>query len=113
MRDDDRRLADILEAARAVLRFVEGRDESDLAQDEMLVAALLQKIVVIGEAAASVSEDRRRAMDELPWREMIGMRNLVAHHYWRVEPQILWATVRRDLPALISQLEAAGVGRSE
>jgi len=40
---------------------------------------------------------------------MIGMRNLVTHDYWQVDPAILWRTVRRDLPKLVKQLDAIGL----
>ncbi len=105
---DDERLTDILDVARA-MRFVKGRSQADLSSDDLLVAALVQKITVIGEAAARVSDERRAELSHLPWREMIGMRNLVTHDYWQVDPEILWRTVTGDIPALLEQLDAIGL----
>lgn len=109
MRRDDDRLIDIRDAARAAVRFAKGRSAEDVAKDELLVAALIQKITIIGEAAGRVSEARQAEMPELPWREMIGMRNLVTHDYWQVDPAILWRTVTGDIPKLLKQLDAIGL----
>jgi uncharacterized protein with HEPN domain len=89
MRRDDERLIDVRDAARAARRFIKGRTAEDVANDELLAAALIQKITVIGEAAGRVSEARQAELPQLPWREMIGMRNLVTHDYWHVDPVIL------------------------
>jgi len=109
MRRDDERLIDVREAARAASRFVKGRKANDVATDELLAAALLQKITVIGEAAGRVSNTRQAELPQLPWREMTGMCNLVTHDYWQVDPAILWRTVTRDLPKLLKQLDAIGL----
>ncbi|MGH2489615.1 MAG: HepT-like ribonuclease domain-containing protein [Candidatus Limnocylindria bacterium] len=109
MRRDDERLIDIRDAVRAALRFVEGRSADDVASDELPAAALIQKITVIGEAAGRVSEARRADLSELPWREMVGMRNLVTYDYWQVDPAILWQTVTGELPQLLQQLDRIGL----
>ena len=59
MRRDDERLIDIRDAAQAALRFAKGRSAKDVATDELLAAALIQKITIIGEAAGRVSEARQ------------------------------------------------------
>lgn len=107
MRRDDERLQDILEAAEAAQRFARGRSRKDLDADELLTAALVHMIVVIGEAAAAVSERTKSRLPDLPWRGMIGMRNAVIHSYWRVDHDALWQTVEHDLPEL-----AVGVRRA-
>ena len=109
MRRDDERLIDVRDAALAARRFVKGRKAEDVVNDEILAAALIQKITIIGEAAGRVSTERQAELPDLPWREMIGMRNLVAHDCWQVDPAILWRTVTRDLPKLLKQLDAIGL----
>jgi uncharacterized protein with HEPN domain len=78
MRRDDERLIDIRDAARAARRLVRGRKAEDVATDELLAAALIQKITIIGEAAGRVSDARQAELPELPWRELIFMRILVS-----------------------------------
>ena len=107
MRRDDERLEDILEAVTTARRFASGRSRPDLDRDELLAAGLVHMIVVIGEAAAAVSERTRRRLPDLPWRGMIGMRNAIIHAYWRVDHDALWQTVEHDLPEL-----AVGVRRA-
>lgn len=104
MRRDADRIADIVEAAGAALDFAEGRDRSALDTDRLLEAGLVQQIVVIGEAAAGLSEAFRRAHPELPWAEIIGMRAVVIHAYWQVDHDELWRTLTDDLPTLLGLL---------
>jgi uncharacterized protein with HEPN domain len=106
MRRDADRIADIVEAADAALDFAEGRDRSALDTDRLLEAGLVQKIVVIGEAAAGLSEAFRHAHPEPPWAEIIGMRNVVIHAYWQVDHDELWRTVTDDLPTLLDLLRS-------
>jgi uncharacterized protein with HEPN domain len=61
---------------------------------------------LIGQAARSVSAELQAAHAEIPWREMIGMRNVVVHDYADVDLSLVWKTVREDLPGLIERLNA-------
>ncbi|MBA2263514.1 MAG: DUF86 domain-containing protein [Chloroflexi bacterium] len=105
---DDERLRDIHHATEAALRFVEGRTRADLDADELLTAGLMHEITVIGEAAQSLTSDRREAMTDIPWRQIIGMRNVIVHAYWRIDPDELWRTVSEDLPLLHRRLRESG-----
>lgn len=60
---------------------------------------------IVGEAAARVSEDTKRAHPDIPWAEIVGMRNRLVHVYFDIDLQLVWATVRDDLPTLITLLE--------
>ena len=104
MRGDDERLDDIAQAAATAVRFAGGRTRSDLDADEMLVAALLHQMTVIGEAARSLTAARRQALPSVPWRQIIGMRTILVHSYWRVDRDEIWMTVSSDLPALLASL---------
>lgn len=104
-RRDGERLGDIVDAASAAVRFLGGRDESALSGDDLLEAALVQKITVIGEAASKVSGETKELLNDLPWNDMIGMRNRVVHQYWEIASRILWETVHEELPELIDRLD--------
>lgn len=65
----------------------------------------MRLVEIIGEAAARVSEDARARHPQIPWALIVGMRNRLIHGYNEVDRQVLWETVRTDLPALIAQLE--------
>ena len=80
--------------------YAEGRSRSDLDADAMLRDALVLQVQVIGEAASRVGADTRHAAPEIPWHELRAMRNRLVHEYFRVDLDLLWGTVERDLPAL-------------
>ena len=60
---------------------------------------------IVGEAATHVSEDTRRTHPHIPWAEIVGTRNWLVHVYLGIDLQLVWATVRDDLEALITLLE--------
>jgi len=108
MHEDDRvRLQHMLDAAREALSFVAGRERRDLDADRMLVLALVKSIEIIGEAGTRVSEEGRDATPAVPWPEIIAMRNRLVHAYFDVNLDVVWATVREDLPALVAALQDA------
>ena len=76
MRSDALYLADILDAIEAIERFVTGFDEARFLADELVQSAVLQKLSIIGEAAAKVSDATRDRLPEIPWKEIIGFRNI-------------------------------------
>ncbi len=108
MREDDRvRLHHMLDAAREALSFVAGRKRRDLDTDRMRVLALVKSIEIIGEAGARVSEEGRNATPDVPWSEIVAMRNRLVHAYFDVDLDVVWATIREDLPTLVIALQDA------
>ena len=106
MRSDALYLADILDAIEAVERFVAGFDEARFLADELVQSAVLQKLSIIGEAAARLSEATRDGAPEIPWREIIGFRNIAVHAYFSVDWRIVFVTAVDDLP-VVKRLVAA------
>lgn len=106
-RGDADRLADIIKAAYDAIAFLEGRDEASLGADALRQAVLVRKIAVIGEAASRISAETKARLADIPWRDVIGMRNRVVHQYWEIATPALWETVHAELPALIGLLEAS------
>jgi len=96
----------MLKAATEAVGFAQGRNEQDLARDRQLTLALLKCVEIIGEAASRVSKEARDRHADLPWADMIGMRNRLVHHaYFDIDLSLLWTTVTVDLPMLIRQLQ--------
>ena len=104
-RDDEIRLRHMVDAAREASSFAAGRTREDLDTDRQLVMALVKEIEIVGEAAARVSEATREHMSNIPWDELIGMRNRLVHAYFDVNLDIVWQTVQEDLPKLVALLE--------
>ncbi|MBU0610805.1 MAG: DUF86 domain-containing protein [Armatimonadetes bacterium] len=104
---DVTRLWHMLEAARHVLGFAEGRKETDLNQDLQFGFAIERGLEIIGEAAAQASKETRAQLPRLEWPKIVGLRNRMAHVYFSIDAEVIWETVTRDLPTLITVLEEA------
>lgn len=104
-KDDQIRLRHMLDAAREALAFVSGRSRTDLDGDRMLVLALIKDIEILGEAANQTSAETKSQLPEIPWADVVGMRNRLVHVYFDINLETLWQTVQRDLPPVITALE--------
>lgn len=97
-------LEDLRDAAQRVLDFTRGLTAVALASNEEKLSAVLYQFVVIGEAARRLSDEVRAAHSEIPWRQIIAMRNLITHGYDQVDEVKLWQVIEADLPKLLDQL---------
>lgn len=97
-------LTDIVEAADAVQRFVAGIPRNDFINDEMRQSAVLQKLIVIGEAAARLPAEFRDRHPEIEWSDIVGFRNIAVHGYFAVSWAIVWVTATQDVPKLQRQI---------
>jgi uncharacterized protein with HEPN domain len=104
-RDDIITINHILDAARKAIQFAKNRRREDLDEDEMLALSMVHLLEIIGEAANFISENFRERYPQIPWRKMIGLRNRLIHGYFDINLDIVWGTVRYDLPPLVSDLE--------
>lgn len=102
--EDDVLLRDMLDHARFAIEAVAKKERSDLDSDLILAAALERFIEVIGEAASKISPSTRASSPEIPWKEIIGMRNRLVHGYAAVDHDIIWNVVSRDLPKMTEAL---------
>jgi uncharacterized protein with HEPN domain len=83
-----------------LLRQEVARAEQRFRVDPVLQAAVQRWLEIIGEAAAGLSAELRDAHPDVPWRDVIGMRQVLAHGYFHVDLDIVWRVVERDLPEL-------------
>lgn len=105
MRRDDAYLLDILIAARKALKFVDGIDQTEFEKNELVQNAVMRPLEIIGEASAKISKEFRKSHPEIPWREMVGLRNRLVHEYFRINFGVVWDTIHNDLPKLIRIIE--------
>ncbi|MCB1173731.1 MAG: DUF86 domain-containing protein [Leptospiraceae bacterium] len=105
-RDDTITLGDMLDFAIEARELVDGMSEQQYTEDRLRILATTRLIEIIGEAATRLSAEFRNSHPELPWGQMIGMRNRLIHAYDHVEASVLWQTLQESLPSLIQSLEA-------
>jgi uncharacterized protein with HEPN domain len=91
--------------ARKALEMTEGRPRDDLEKNEMLRLALTHLVELVGEAARQVPAEEQKRHVGIPWAKVVGMRNRLIHGYDLVDCEILWDTIRHDLPGLIKELD--------
>jgi uncharacterized protein with HEPN domain len=102
-------LEHIQQAAADACSFVEGMAKDDFLADKRTQQAVIMSLIVIGEAATKLMDgyvDFAQAHAEVPWRSMRNMRNRMAHGYFDINLDVVWATVEEWLPALLKQLPA-------
>lgn len=108
---DQQRLIDyldhILEAIERIHRYIEEVDELAFLDDEMIQDAVIRNIEIIGEASHNIERQYpsfAASHPELPLAFAYQMRNAVAHGYFKVDLEIVWKTIHRDLPMLLEQV---------
>jgi uncharacterized protein with HEPN domain len=91
-------IEDILQAMDKIKRYVEGLTYEAFAKNEMVEDAVIRNLEIIGEASKSVPEDVREKHSEIPWKRMIGLRNIAIHQYFGVDLSIIWEIITKNLP---------------
>jgi uncharacterized protein with HEPN domain len=105
VRDVRERLLDILEAIERIERYA-ARGKAAFESDELIQVWIVSHIQIIGEASNALSEKVRATHHDVPWRQIIGMRHILVHHYFDVDLDVVWSTVKRDLPPLKRAIQA-------
>jgi uncharacterized protein with HEPN domain len=95
----------MLDNARKALGYAAGREREDLEADELFSLALVRLIEIVGEAAAHVSSEAQSRHGELPWAQIVAIRNRLIHGYDSIDYDVLWQTIQKDLPPLVTALE--------
>jgi len=98
-------LWDMLDAARTVEQLSSGQDFTQYSNDRRTQLAVERSLEIIGEAAGRVSTLFRNAHPEIPWRQIIGQRNVLIHEYGEIKQERIWKTVRENIPQLIELLK--------
>jgi len=100
-------LEHILERANKIIQFTKGMNESDFLEDEKTQSAVIRELEVIGEAAKRISDEYKNRHNEIPWKLMSGMRDVLIHDYEGIDPYTVWDTIQQNVPVLIVELQKA------
>lgn len=107
MQREDRDIAllwDILEAAKDIHDFVKKTNLKDFSSDKKTRFAVERQLLVIGEAAKRVSDSYKQKQPGIPWKSIVGLRNILAHEYGEVLVERIWLIATEKIPALIEIL---------
>ena len=105
MRRDRDALHDILDSARLIERYTAGLDREAFDRDVATQDAVIRRFEIIGEATKRLSPELRGRHQGVPWRAMASMRDRVIHGYDTVDLEMVWKTVKEDLPPLRQKME--------
>ena len=110
MRDVNERLRDIQEAIAQIMKYThQGRDSFD--QDELIQTWVVRHLEIIGEAARAIPQDFKELYPEMSWKNINGMRNILVHHYFGIDLDVVWAVVENDLPSLKASVDTILAGQ--
>jgi uncharacterized protein with HEPN domain len=105
MRESHLLLGDILQAAEDIRDFTSGMSRNDLAEDNKTRSAVLYKFAVMGEATKLLPDYIREHYPDIPWRSIAGLRDKVIHGYIGVDYELLWETITKKIPIVISGIQ--------
>lgn len=101
------RFKHMLDSAQTILTFVQGKQLADLDNDRLLASGVARELEILGEAASGVTKNIQDKFHNIPWKQMIGMRNRLIHAYFDIDYGIIWKTIEEKLPTLCEQLKDA------
>lgn len=104
-RDPRLYIMDILEAIEAITEYTEGLTEAEFTDRRMVQDAVFRRIEIIGEAARQLPTEIKDRAPEIPWVDIVGMRNRLTHEYFGVLPERAWSVIEFDLPILRVKIE--------
>lgn len=99
-------MADVLIAARHVRDFVGTKGQKEFLDDGLVYSAVMHQFMVAGEAVKRISPEVRAERDEIDWSGIARFRDVLIHHYDRLDDDEVWRVIRDELPAVIAKLEA-------
>jgi uncharacterized protein with HEPN domain len=104
--EDRIRLQHIIDEAKEACKYAEEVSFDEFLKDGKTARAIIRSMEVIGEAASKLPVDCREQHPDIPWHNIIGMRNRLIHAYFDIDYYTLWQTVKKNLPPLIIQVES-------
>ncbi|MEW6536896.1 MAG: DUF86 domain-containing protein [Candidatus Auribacterota bacterium] len=98
-------LQDIITCCNKIQRYVGDISYSSFIANELLVDAVLRNLELIGEAVKQISPELRAAHDNIEWRKIAGLRDILIHEYFGIDHEIVWDVIKNKLPKLKKDIE--------
>lgn len=103
--EDLTRMRHMMESAREAIELTRDKKRENLDSDRLLSLALVRLLEIVGEAASRVSTTARHEFPDIPWSQIVSLRNRLIHGYDAVDMDVLWEILHDDLPPMIALLE--------
>lgn len=94
----------IIDAATSIEEYVSGVSYEQFAVESMRLDAVVRQLEIIGESCSNLESAFRDSHPSIPWSDIVGMRNRLAHEYWDVDAEMVWVTATEDVPQLRRQI---------
>jgi len=89
---------DIIEAINKIERYTKDMDFSKFSENELVLDAVIRNLEIIGEASTHIPEKIREKYSNLPWKRIIGLRNIAIHGYFKIDLSLIWAIITKNIP---------------
>jgi len=96
----------ILDSILLIEKYTEGITFEEFEKDQKTIDAVIRNFEIIGEASNKLSEEFRGKHPEVPWKSIIGLRNVLIHDYLGVDIMAVWGNIKKELPLLKKQIKA-------
>ena len=104
-KDDLTFIEHILESINAIKEFSKDTQKEELISNRLKRSAIVREIEIIGEAVKNISESLKNKYKDVEWKEIIGTRDKMIHHYFGVDLNIIWEIIKKDLPVLEKRIK--------
>ena len=111
MRREAERLRDILEAITKIQEKTQYSGE--FFEDEMLQVWVVHHLQIIGEASSHISPETQAANPQVPWKKIVGLRNIIVHEYFRTNLNLIWQVVKENLPDLKQHVQSISQAKQQ
>jgi len=91
-------IEDIIEAMNNAINFTQNIEYDDFLKDDKTIYAVVRALEIIGEAVKNLPDEIKQQYSQIPWRNIIGMRDKLIHEYFGIEIEIIWEVVKNELP---------------
>ncbi|MFA4999849.1 MAG: DUF86 domain-containing protein [Patescibacteria group bacterium] len=105
VKDDRIFISHILESIKLIEQYTEKVSWEKFSYAWAIVDAVARRIEIIGEAANKISNEFKNKHQDIPWLDIVGMRNFLIHQYFDIDEKEVWRTVKEDLPSLKKKLK--------
>jgi uncharacterized protein with HEPN domain len=104
-RDPNLLLEDISAAIEKIERFIIGMDKGSFMADDKTIDAVVRNLEIIGEAARQIPKAFKEKNTNIPWDQIVGLRNRIVHDYFGLDLELIWYIITSDLPELRGKIQ--------